>query len=247
MQVPRTDDVALLADLAGPGTGRWCVLDGHEPAYLVPDGSADLLAVPRRLGEEPVGGRRYLATLGPGAVVPSATVLGAWQLVLAPAGGTEVLPLSADRLSSIGYGDVAGVRLVPAPRAVTVIAAALARGLDAALLVIADALRDADPPEPSTAIGPGQIMSLGPGTAVTGDGRVSWLRVAGGHARRNGDPAAVFGNGDPALLAGRDWIVVDSPATVEATATADLLATGHLPAALDAHAGLTLRRIDDRR
>ena len=89
-------------------------------------------------------------------------------------------------------------------------------------------------------------MSLEAGAAVTSDGGVSWLRVAGGHARRNGDRPAVFGNGEPALLAGRDWIVVDGPATVEATGTSDLLVTGHLPAALDQHTVLTLRPIDDR-
>lgn len=253
MRVPRADDVSLLAELAGEGTERWCVLDGAEPAYLVPGGHADLIAVPRRLGTEPVDCYRFLATLGPGTVVPSATVLGAWQLVLAPAAGTRLLPLSAKRLRGVGYGgvgcgDIAGaVPLVPAPRGVSLTGAALARGVDAALLALADALRGGDLPPPCTAIGPGEIMSLDSGTAVKAAGGVSWVRVAGGHARRNGDPAAVFGNGEPALLAGHDWIVVDGPATVEATCTADLLVAGHLPAALDAHATLTLRRIDDRR
>jgi hypothetical protein len=92
----------------------------------------------------------------------------------------------------------------------------------------------------------GQIVSLDAGAAVTGDGGVGWLRVAGGHARRNGEDATVFGGAEPALLSGRDWIVVDGPATVEATGTADLLATGHLPAALDQHLVLTLRAIDSR-
>ncbi len=250
MQVPRADDVALLAELAGQETRGRCVLDGREPAYLVPGGSVDLVAVPRPPGEQPDGRCRFLARLGAGTVVPSPTVLGAWQLVLAPVDDARLLPLDGRRLRNIGYGDVATATpantLVPAPRAVSVLVAALARGLDGALLALADALRDTVPPTRSVPIAPGQILSLDAGTAVTGACGVCWLRVAGGHARRNGDPAAVFGNGEPALLAGRDWIVVDGPATVEATGTSDLLATGHLPVALDAHLSLSLRRIADR-
>ncbi|HVV21608.1 MAG TPA: hypothetical protein VHF06_19395 [Pseudonocardiaceae bacterium] len=246
MRVTHVDDVALLCGLAGPGTGRRCVLDGSPPAYLVPNGTADLYAVPRTLGG-PAADRRFLATVGPGAVVPGATVLGAWQLMLLPS--AEVLPLNVDRLRGVGYAALAEPHRtpVPVPRTGSVIVAALARGLDATLAALADALRGGEPPAHSVAIAPGEIVSLSAGSAMTGAGGVVWLRVAGGHARRNGDPAAVFGSGEPALLAGRDWITVNDPATVEAVGTSDLLATGHLPAALDAHAALTLRRIADRR
>ncbi|HEY1569770.1 MAG TPA: hypothetical protein VGG05_00395 [Pseudonocardiaceae bacterium] len=183
-----------------------------------------------------------------GSVVPSSTVLGAWQLVLLPAPGTHLLPLSTGRLRAIGYGapSTAPDGLVPVPRAVSVLVAALARGLDAVLLALADALRTDHPPDNAVPISPGQFVSLDAGAAVTTDGGVCWVRVAGGHARRNGEDATVFGGAEPALLAGRDWLAVDGPATAEATTTADLLATGHLPAALDQHMVLTLRSIDRR-
>jgi hypothetical protein len=264
MQVPpafrRADDAALLTGLVDPmtgdgtvtddGTAERIVLDGRRLAYLVAHGRADVFAVSRPIGPEP-GRRHFLGTFGQGAVVPSTTALSAWQLVLAPASDTRVRPLSTGRLRGIGYGGVGDLAepadlLVPAPRAVSVLVAALARGLDAALCTLSDALHAGEPPPHAMAIGPGQIISLDAGAAVTSDGDVSWLRVAGGHARRNGEDAAVFGGAEPALLCGRDWIVVDGPATAESTSTADLLATGHLPAALDQHMVLTLRAIDGR-
>jgi hypothetical protein len=73
---------------------------------------------------------------------------------------------------------------------------------------------------------------------------VHWLRVAGGHIRRNGDHAAVFGGPEPALLAGRDWIIADGPCTVESVRTVDLLVAGQLSAAIDNHSVLTLRTIE---
>jgi hypothetical protein len=259
MHVPptyhRADDAALLAGLAEPetddgsGAGERIALDGHRLAYLVTHGRADLFAVRRRLGPEPPDRGHFLATVGPGTVVPSSTVLGVWQLVLAPLAGTRLRPLSARRLRALGYGCVTEETepadpLVPAPRAVSAKVAALARGLDAALIALADALRTASPPAHAVALGSDQVVSLDAGAAVTGDGRVGWLRVAGGHARRNGEHAAVFGGAEPALLSGRDWIVVDGPATVEWLSTVDLLVAGDLPAALDQHTVLTLRAID---
>jgi hypothetical protein len=258
MHVPpafqRSDD-ALLAGLADPepegesaGSGDVTVLDGQRPAYLVARGPVDVVAVRRRLSGHVTDRGRRLATLGQGAVMPSSTVLGAWQLVLVPAPDARVRPLNTGRLRAIGYGTPSAqpTGLVPAPRAVSVIVAALARGLDAALLTLADALRTGEPPARAVPIRPGQFLSLDAGAAVTADGGACWLRVAGGHARRNDEDAAVFGGAEPALLAGRDWITVDGPATAEATTTADLLVTGHLPAAMDQHLVLTLRAIDHR-
>jgi hypothetical protein len=256
--VPRADDAALLASLTdpstAPGCGEYAVLDGGRPAYLVTGGRADLFAVRRGLGPPPrarEGGHcHFLTTFGPGAVVPSSTALGAWQLVLAPLPGTVIRPLSATRLCDLGYAGVAepvhADTLVPAPRATPVLAAALARAIDAALLVFADALRAGCPPARAAPIGPGLVVSLEAGASVTGDGMVSWLRVAGGHARRNGEQAAVFGGAEPALLAGRDWLVVDRPAIVESMGTSDLLTAGHLPEALDHHIVLALRSIETR-
>jgi hypothetical protein len=252
MQVPafpRADDAALLAGLAaGPGGTEPVVLDGRRLAYLVTGGSAELVAVPRSLGRVARRPSHPLTTIGPGAVMPSSTVLGAWQLVLAPEPGTLVRPLGTGRLRSIGYVDADDPQdpLVPAPRAVSTLVAALARAMDAALFALAEGLRVGRPPGGALAVGAGQVVSLAAGAAVTGDGGVGWLRVAGGHARRNGEHATVFGGAEPALLAGRDWITVDGPATVEALGTADLLRTGHLPAALDHHLLLTLRTIDHR-
>lgn len=290
MHVPpafqRSDDIALLRDLAdprpgtsaeaqapdehhsrddrGPATGNgptasvWggsaveapnhgcvVVLDGWCPAYLVARGRADILAVRRPLAERADPAHR-LATLGQGTVMPSSTVLGTWQLALAPTEDAHLLPLSTGRLAAIGYGQPSAPPsgLVPNPRAVSVIVAALARGLDAALTTLADALRTGDPPPHAVPITPGQFVSLDAGAAVHTDGGACWLRIAGGHARRNGEDAAVFGAAEPALLTGHDWLTVDGPATAEATTTADLLATGHLPAALDQHMVLTLRSVD---
>jgi hypothetical protein len=253
--LPRAADGALLATLAdqqpATATGARIVLDGRKLAYLVTDGKADLVAVRRQICPAPEGQCQghFLATVGPGAVVPSATVLGAWQLVLAPSAGTRIRPLSARRLRGIGYGGVTETDepadvLVPAPRAIPALAAALARAIDVTLLALADALRTGGPPTHAVPIDPGLVVSLDTGAAVAGNGGVGWLRVAGGHARRNGEHAAVFGGAEPALLAGRDWLVTDGPATVESMGTADLLTSGHLPAALDHHTVLTLRAIE---
>jgi hypothetical protein len=254
--LPRAADGALLAALTDQPVstdGDRIVLDGRKLAYLVTDGRADLFAV--RRGVCPVVQGQFqghfLASVGSGTVVPSATVLGAWQLVLVPVGGARIRPLSARRLRGIGYGGVAETSeptdiLVPAPRAIPVLAAALARAIDSALLALADALRTGCPPTHAMPIDPGLVVSLDAGAAVAGNGQVGWLRVAGGHARRNGEHAAVFGGAEPALLAGCDWLVMDGPATVEALGTADLLTSGHLPAALDHHAVLTLRAIESQ-
>lgn len=252
MQVPafpRADDTALLAGLtAGPGDTAPVVLDGRRLAHLVTGGSAELVAVPRSMGNEPHRAAHLLATLGPGAVMPSSTVLGAWQLVLAPEPGTLVRPLSTARLRSLGYvdADESADPLVPAPRAVSTLVAALARAMDSSLFALAEGLRAGRPPGGALAVGAGQVVSLAAGASVTSDGGVGWLRVAGGHARRNGEHATVFGGAEPALLSGRDWITVDAPATAEALGTVDLLRTGHLPAGLDQHLLLTLRTIDHR-
>jgi hypothetical protein len=250
--LPRAADGALLAALTDQPVstdGDRIVLDGRKLAYLVTDGRADLFAV--RRGVCPIVQGHFLASVGSGTVVPSATVLGAWQLVLVPVAGARIRPLSARRLRGIGYGGVAETPeptdiLVPAPRAIPVLAAALARAIDSALLALADALRTGGPPTNAMPIDPGLVVSLDAGAAIAGNGQVGWLRVAGGHARRNGEPAAVFGGAEPALLAGCDWLVMDGPATVESMGTADLLTSGHLPAALDHHAVLTLRAIESQ-
>ncbi|HEX3649662.1 MAG TPA: hypothetical protein VHV49_14655 [Pseudonocardiaceae bacterium] len=261
MHVPpafqRSDDIALLAELADPESGPGqaadrpddtVLLDGRRVGYLVAQGRVDLVAVRWRVTADQDQRGHHIATLGQGAVIPSSTALGAWQLAVAPNAGTRLRPLNTGRLRAIGYGEPSAApnSLVPVPRAVSVVVAALARGLDVALIIIADALRTGQPPPHAMPIGPGQFMSLDAGAAVTADGGVCWLRVAGGHARRNGEGATVFGGAEPALLAGHDWIAVDGPATAEATTTADLLATGHLPAALDQHMVLTLRSIEQR-
>lgn len=245
----RDADVALLARLAGPVEAGPILLDGRHPAYLVTHGDADLHAVRRTGFPRPLSAGRFLGRIEPGTVLSSSTVLGAWQLVLAPLPGARIRPLCARKLRELGFGGPAqqsssGAPLVPPPRAVPALVAALARGMDVGLLAIADALRAEEPPTGAMPLGDAQLVSLAAGSAVLGDGTVTWLRVAGGHIRRNGEHAAVFGGPEPALLAGRDWIVADGPCTVEATDTTDLLVAGQLPAAIDHHTVLTLRTIE---
>jgi hypothetical protein len=247
---PRADDLAVLARLtAGRCPPGRIVLDGGRPAYLVARGCGDLFAVPRLTGPEAPGHGRFVGTVGVGCVVPSSTVLAAWQLVLVPRADAVVQPLPPARLRAIGYGTVADPPSrpsIPTPRGTSASVAALARGLDATLRELADVLRTARPPVHAVPVRPGQLLSLGAGAAVRGGGDVSWLRVAGGHARRNGELGAVFGGGEPALLVAGDWVVVDTAATAESVPTADLLAAGQLPGALDLHIGLVLRSIDRR-
>ena len=253
MHVPsafrREADVALLAGIAEPVETGPVLLDGRRPAYLVTHGEADLYTVPRGF-HKPLSTGTFLARIEPGTVLPSSTVLGAWQLVLAPLPGTRVRPLRAHRLRRLGFGgpaDAAETPMVPPPRAVPMLMAALARGVDAGLLAIAASLRVGEPPADCAPLGDAQLVSLAAGSALSGhdgDDAVIWLRVAGGHIRRNGEDAAVFGGPEPALLAGRDWIVADGPCTVEAAHTADLLFAGQLPSAIDHNTVLTLRTIE---
>ncbi|HYS37503.1 MAG TPA: hypothetical protein VEO01_17955 [Pseudonocardiaceae bacterium] len=248
--VRREADVALLTGLTADSPESVPVLlDGRQPAYLVSHGGADLYAIRRTGFPQPLIAGTVLTRIEQGCVLPSSTVLGAWQLVLAPLPGTRIRPLRTHRLRQLGLGGPADCDgpadpLVPPPRAVSVLAAALARGLDAGLLAIADALRVGCPPGDAVPLCDTELVSLAAGCALAGDGQVAWLRVAGGHIRRNGDQAAVFGGPEPALLAGRDWIVADGPCTVESVRTAALLVAGQLSAAIDHHTVLTLRTIE---
>jgi hypothetical protein len=248
--VRRDADVALLTGLTADAPESVPVLlDGRQSAYLVSHDGADLYAVRRTGFPQPLIAGTVLTRIEPGTVLPSSTVLGAWQLVLAPLPGTRIRPLRTRRLRQLGFGgpvdcDGPADPLVPPPRAVSVLAAALGRALDAGLLAIADVLRVSGPPSDAVGLCGTELVSLAAGCALTGDGQVAWLRVAGGHIRRNGDQAAVFGGPEPALLAGRDWIVADGPCTVESVRTVALLVAGQLSAAIDHHTVLTLRTIE---
>lgn len=254
MQVPaapwHTVDPAVLA----PFTDDRCLsgpvpLDGTHPAYAVLRGHAEIVAAPRRIGDGPSCRAQRLGTVEAGAVVPSSTALGAWQLVLVPGAGTSVRSLSVDRLREVGYGAVAeppDPGPIPVPRGASAPVQALARGIDATLRVLAAALRTGSPPAHAVAIRPGQIVSLESGAVVRGAPEVGWVRVAGGHGYRNDELDTVFGGTEPALLAGDDWIVVDGPATAEATPTTDLLVAGQLPGVLDQHLVCVLRTIARR-
>jgi hypothetical protein len=244
------DGAAPLAELASPGPvpAGPLVLDGHRPAYAVARGEAELVAVRRGNCGRPRSGH-VLARFGPGAVVPSSSALGAWQLALLPDPGAELRALDPRALRRVGFGGLADEpeppdTLVPPQRAVSALAAALCRGLDGVLLAVADALRPGPPPDSAADVGRTGLVSLAAGSVLAGDGRVNWLRVAGGHVRRNSDPGAVFGAREPVLLAGRDWIVADGLCTVEALRTDDLLAAGDLATTLDQHAVVTLRTLD---
>lgn len=254
MHVPsafRETDVALLATLAERDEDGPVLLDGRRAAYLVTDGVADLYAVRRTGYPSPLAAGTFVARIEPGTVLPSSTVLGAWQWVLAGLPGTRVRPLRSGRLRRLGFGGPAEVTpdaadsVVPSPRAVPVLVGALARALDSALLAVAGAVRGGAPPVAAVRLGGERLLSLAAGSAVVGDGgAVSWLRVAGGHIRRNGEAGALFGGPEPALLAGRDWVVADGPCTVEAAHTSELLVAGQLPAAIDQHTVLTLRTLE---
>jgi len=254
MHVPsafrRETDVALLATFAERDEAGPILLDGRRAAYLVTDGVADLYAVRRTGFSAPLAAGTFVARIEPGTVLPSSTVLGAWQWVLAGLPGTRIRPLRSARLRELGFGGPADVTpddadsIVPPPRAVPVLVAALARAVDRGLLAVAGAVRGGVPPVGAVPLGNERLLSLAAGSAVVGDGAVSWLRVAGGHIRRNGEAGALFGGPEPALLAGRDWIVADGPCTVEAAPTAELLAAGQLPAAIDQHTVLTLRTLE---
>lgn len=258
MYVPSTSrraaDVALLVGLtADPLPAGAVLLDGRQPAYLVTDGEADLYTV-RRTGfpfPQPVVDGTFLTRIDPGTVLLSSTVLGAWQLALVPLPGTGIRPIRARRLRRLGYGGPADLweqddPMVPPPRAVPALTAALARAIDTGLIAVANALRPPEPPPDAAPLADAQLVSLATGAAITGDHQVTWLRVAGGHIRRNNDEAALFGGPEPALLAGQDWIVADGPCTVEAVHTTDLLVAGQLPGAIDHHTVLTLRTIERR-
>lgn len=243
------DDSALLAGLADDRcVGGRVLLDGARPAYVVLRGCADVVALPRPGVAAPATGR-LLGTVGHGAVVPSSTALGAWQLMLVPHRGAAVRALLPTRLRELGYGSVAQPSdggAIPAPRAVSRLVAALAAGIDMTLAMLATALRGPRPPAPAAVIRAGQIVSLDAGSAVRGGVGIGWVRVAGGHAHRNGEQDEVFGGAEPVLLGGEDWLVVDGPSTAEVTCTADLLAGGQLPVVLDQYLAGTLRAIDRR-
>ena len=180
MHVPsafrRETDVALLATLAERDEDGPVLLDGRRAAYLVTDGVADLYAVRRAGYPPPLAAGTFVARIEPGTVLPSSTVLGAWQWVLAGLPGTRIRPLRSARLRQLGFGGPAEVApedtdsLVPPPRAVSVLVAALSRAVDRALLAVAPAVRCGVPPAGAVPLGDERLLSLAAGSAVVVDG-----------------------------------------------------------------------------
>jgi NHLM bacteriocin system ABC transporter ATP-binding protein len=219
-----------LVELAHAGPGGRFALDAGAAACLVVGGDADLFAVP----DEGRARQHFVARVGAGSLVPCPTTSGRWRLELAALPGTGLRRLArsdVDGLLRGADGDPAAL--------------AFADGLDAALLAIADAVREGQSPREAIALQPRQILSLVEGGAVTGNSHVWWVRTVGGHVLRNDEPRGGLST-DLALLAGRDWIVADTACTLESLSSAELLATGELWPAVDRYLTRLLRVVEGR-
>lgn len=217
---------------ARPGTARSVRLDGADVSYLVDGGGADIFAVhdgPERMPSR----RHFVARVPECSLVPGIVGPGTWRL--------ELVPLPEAELRAIADAELATRSADPA----------VAAALDAALLGIADAVRDGQCPREAVPVQAHQLVSLAAGSSVTGNSHVWWVRAAGGRIARNGGGPGQTSNGaDLALLAGRDWLVAESPCTVESVSTADLLRSGQCWPAVHRHLTQLLvvveRRIGER-
>ncbi len=225
-------------------SGRARLLDGGHAGYLVRGDQADLFAVRRGLAGGGTSRRHFVARLPVGALVPSSTAIGRWRLLLVPLPGGRLDGLPEERLRIVedGLRDAEPGTADPA----NVLAAAVADGLDAALLVMADALRADQAPRDAGAMRPAQISSLAATGTMVGSGGVCWLRTVGGQVRRNGSADETFGGRELMLLAGRDWIAAEADVTLESQTTVDVLRSGELWRAVDQHVARLLRVVEQR-
>jgi NHLM bacteriocin system ABC transporter ATP-binding protein len=203
---------------AASGRRRWI----HEAGLSVAGGHADLFA--HRAGSAGEATKRhFVARIPAGSVIPQVP---AGPLVI------EAVALPGATLRDIPEGPPD---------------AGLARGIDAALLAIADSVRALSGPRNAMLVQPGQILSAAAGTALRGNAQVWWLRILGGAVRVNGtslarDPAS----DDLVVLSGRDWLEVEQACTIETLSSMDLLSAGLLEGALSAYLGRLLDVIAQR-
>ena len=229
-------------------SGQARLLDGGHAGYLVRGDQADLFAVRRRLAGGGTSRRHFVARLPVGALVPSSTAIGRWRLLLVPLPGGRLdgLPEGRLRIVEDGLRDAEPDADPGAADPANVLAAAVADGLDAALLAMADALRADQAPRDAGAMRPAQISSLAANGTMVGSGGVCWLRTVGGQVRRNGSADETFGGRELMLLAGRDWIAAEADVTLESQATVDVLRSGELWRAVDQHVARLLRVVEQR-
>ncbi|WFE22200.1 ATP-binding cassette domain-containing protein [Solwaraspora sp. WMMD937] len=222
-------------------------LDGQVAAYVVEGGDADLFAVRRRLGGT-LARRVHVARIPDGAVIPSSTAIGAWQLTLVPLPGTALRPLAGRTFRLLERHARMTTRASRASGTAGEAAVeALTAGIDAALMSVADATRRGQAPRDAEVLRSATVTSLAEGNSLTGVAGVWWLRSAGGHLRHNsGGPSEVAGEQEVLLLAGRDWITAESACAVESIRSRDLLVHRQLRIAVDQHTTRLLRVMEGR-
>jgi NHLM bacteriocin system ABC transporter ATP-binding protein len=192
---------------------RWL----HEAGLSVVGGQADLFA--HRLGAVGEATKRHFI-----ARIPAGSVIA--QMPAEPL-AIEAVALPGATLSDVPEGPLD---------------AGLVRGIDAALLAIADSVRALSGPRNATLLQPNQMLSAAPGTALRGNSQVWWLRILGGEVRVNGrDLARDPAGRDLVVLSGRDWLEVQQACTIETLSSMDLQSAGLLESALSAY----LRRLAD--
>jgi NHLM bacteriocin system ABC transporter ATP-binding protein len=173
-----------------------------------------------------------------------------WRLELVPLPGTRLHGLAEAALWQLdGRSRTPWLPDPEEPPAVTPVGVALARAVDSTLLAVANAVRGGQGPRGSVSLVPQTILALAEGSSITGNSHVWWIRTISGRLVRNQGEDTSTGT-EPTLLAGRDWFVAASPATIEALSTESLLAAGELWPAVDRHCAgllpLVERRVEAR-
>ena len=201
------------AETVSPGAR---MLHGHGLIWVA-GGGCDLFV--HRRGDGVVQSRRYFVVrLEPGSLVP---ILRHPLIIL------ELVPLPGTTLTDIDGPDLE-LDLIGA--------------LDQTLLAVANAVRTGQSPAEAESLIPNQIRALEADAALTGNSHVWWLRMIGGHAKRNGGgPGQLLRDGDVFMLAGRDWIEAGAALTVESMSTRALADAGLFVTALLQH----LRRLGE--
>jgi NHLM bacteriocin system ABC transporter ATP-binding protein len=189
-------------------------------AWRVVQGELDVFAA--RGGASASARWRPLLTLGTGAVLPG--VLRGEDTFARPAAGAVVEPLE---ISALTEADTPG--------------------LDLALEALLGALRDELPPREFVPLTPGTAQELEPGTVVRPLEPVVWVEVRDGALELHGRLGALtIAPGVEVALGEGDWLTSTTPATVVAHTTADLLAAGRLPPALEELASEAGRIVEQR-
>ncbi|MEV3983479.1 NHLP bacteriocin export ABC transporter permease/ATPase subunit [Nonomuraea sp. NPDC049758] len=218
------------------------VVSGVREVLLVEEGAVDLFAV-RLEGGRPVGRWHYLCRVRQGTLLPGSPKGPRHGIVGRPVLGTRVSRLPLARLGELS-GTNRSATMSTAEYGLAV--RQFVRGLEAGMIALATALRDALPPREFVPLLPDAVTELPAGRAARSVDGVRWMTVEAGAVEMPDGVAGVLTAGAELAVTERDWLVADAPARLRARSTWQLLADETIWARWVEHAIRFLYTVDRR-